>query len=103
MNSQKSFLKKAVHFVLVLSVASASCLPFAAPAKAGGPQDMVINMGMDFVKSIGGKILMQQLFPEKGFDYDRIRKDMEEVTRTVITDAMITEAFAKIDAAGINA
>jgi len=68
----------------------------------GSPQETIINMGLDALKSIGGDALKDALFPSS-IDYDRIKRDMEEVTKRQIIDAKVTEVLGQIDAAGQNA
>lgn len=69
----------------------------------GGPEETIVSMGLDYLKSIGGDKLKELLFPSQTIDYDRIKKDMEEVTRQQIVNAEIDKVMGRISGAAQNA
>ncbi|MBI3555585.1 MAG: hypothetical protein HY074_04920 [Deltaproteobacteria bacterium] len=97
---------KATTRTVIFSAALIGCaVAIAAPkaARAAGPEDVVIGMGLDMVKSIAGMALKDKLFPAQSLDYDRIRKDMEQVTKQAIISADLDRLLGHIAGASQNA
>jgi hypothetical protein len=81
---------------LITLLLSSTILSVPMKAHAQSPQDAVIDMAKNAVKSWGGEKLEALLFPKEGVDYDRIKKDMQEVTKKAITDAEIEKVLGEI-------
>ncbi len=84
-------------------VARADEGPDSYTSGATGPQDIIIDMGKNALTSLGGEKIKEFLFPGQKVDYERIKKDMEEVTKKQIMDATMDTTMGRINSASDNA
>lgn len=72
---------------------------------AGGnsPQDKLIDMAKNALESFLSDQAKSYLFPEQGVDYDRIKRDMEQVVQKQILDNEIIKTIGYINGATANA
>ncbi len=69
----------------------------------GGPQDMVIDFAKETLSTFLTDSIKDMLFPEQGVDYERIKRDMEQVVQKQIVSAEIDKAIGYINGASANA
>ena len=93
----KSQLKKTITTTLALMTITTAVLP-VNQARADAV-DTAVSMSSSMLQVLLGKGMAALIFPSASVDYDRIRKDMADVTRQAITEGVITQAEGQISGA----